>query len=172
MQSTSSPSCPICGHPVLRPDQDTCAECGLVWDDWIDRNAPKLAMGRLTWWMLLVVFPLVFTLPPLLTARGAVMGARTFEASYLLTIPGFAGICFLGIYYARAVGWRLARRLRRTPHQSEGSRPPSILWFILGWVLLTSALILIYFLMIRLGFYWFVHPLRPVLPGGTMPGIG
>lgn len=96
------------------------------------------------------------------------MGARTFEASYLLTLPGFAGIIFLGLYYAPAVGWRLARLGSR----SRESRPPSLLWSIVGFLLLLVLLVLIYFALIRLGFFWFVHPLRPVVPNGVPPVIG
>lgn len=122
--------------------------------------------------MLLVVFPLIFSIPPLLTARGAVVGARTFEASYLLTIPGFAGILFLAGFYARPVGWRLARRFRSGFRNGLRPAPPSRLWSLIGFLLLSLMLILIYFAMIRLGFYWFVHPLRQVLPGGMTPGVG
>ena len=118
--------------------------------------------------MLLVFFPLIFSIPPLLTARGAIIGAMTFEASYLLTIPGFAGILFLASFYARAFGWRLARRFRSDPQDLERLRTvqPSRVWTLIGFLLLLLTLILIYFVMIRLGFYWFVHPLRPVVPGG------
>ena len=165
-------SCPICGHPIIRPDQDACTECGLVWNEWLDREAPKLAMSRRTWWMLFFVFPLVFAVAPLLTARGAIMGARTFEASYLLTIPGFAGIMFLSGYYARAVGWRLARSTVRRGDRLQQSNPSSMLWSLLGFLVLLCLLILIYFVMIRLGFYWFVHPLRPVVPAGAPPVVG
>ena len=125
-------------------------------------------MGRGTWVLLLVVFPLVFSLAPLLTARGAVMGARTFEASYLLTLPGFAGILFLGFYYARPVGWRLAR----LAVPSREPRPPSRFWTCIGFVVLLTLLVLIYFVMIRLGFAWFVDPLRPALPNVGAGGGG
>ena len=172
MEPPSSVSCPICGHPVIRPEQSACSECGLFWSDWLDHEAPKLAMGRGTWWLVLVAFPLIFSIPPLLTARGAVMGARTFEASYLLTIPGFAGILFLSFYYARPVGWRLARRRRSEAQSLQRTARPSRLWSLIGFLLLSLLLILIYFAMIRLGFYWFVHPLRPVVPGAPMPGVG
>ena len=168
MPPPASPSCPICGHPVLRPEQEACSECGLPWADWLDHDAPKLRMRRRTWLLLLFVFPLIFAIPPLLTARGAIMGARTFEASYLLTLPGFAGIIFLGLYHARAVGWRLARLGSR----SRASRPPSLLWSIAGFLVLLVLLVLIYFVLIRLGFFWFVHPLRPVVPNGVPPVIG
>ena len=159
MDQTSPTSCPICGHAVLRPDQARCSECGLAWDDWVDRHAPRLSMGRSTWLLLLLVLPVVFSVLPLLTARGAVVGARTFEASYLLVIPGFIGILFLSVYYARAVGWRLARR------RSGNAAPPSLLWLVIGFLLLLVLQVLVYFLMVRIGFYLFVHPLRPVLPG-------
>ena len=172
MAPPSSLTCPICGHPIIRPQQGACTECGLLWTDWLDREAPKLAMGRLTWWMLLFVFPLIFAIAPLMTARGAVMGARTFEASYLLTLPGFAGILFLSGYYARAVGWRFARRAARKRRPLERSSPPSILWSVLGFITLLCLLILIYFVMIRLGFFWFVHPLRQAVPAGAPPMVG
>ena len=156
--------CPDCGHPVLRPGQDQCSECGLRWDGWIDRHASSLLITRSTWLIILVVLPLGFSVLPLLTARGAVVGARTFEASYLLTIPGFAGILFLSGYYARAIGWRLARRRGVRRPDPAGDRRPSPGWWLLGFLLLALLQSVLFLVVLRLGFVVFVDPLRPAMP--------
>ena len=169
-QAASRP-CPNCGHPVLRPQQRNCSECGLTWSDWIDRHASRLLITRSTWIILLLVLPMVFSILPLLTARGAVVGARTFEASYLLTIPGFAGILFLSSFYARAIGWRLSRWFsadRPSPSPAPED-PPSTRWLVLGFLLLAILQALLFMVVVRLGFVLFVDPLRPAMPNA--PGI-
>ena len=102
-------TCPDCGHGVLRPTQDRCTECGLQWDDWLDREGRRLSLHWRDWLLLLVVFPIIASVLPLLSGRGAITGARTFEASYLLTIPGFAGILYLSWRYARPMVWLFGR---------------------------------------------------------------
>ncbi len=94
--------------------QERCTECGLQWDDWLDRACDRIRMRTRDWLLLFVIFPVVAAIPPLLVGRGAIMGARTFEASYYLTIPAFAGM------------------------------------------------VVLYLVVIRLGFVFFVEPLRPV----------
>lgn len=155
-------TCPDCGHGVLRPTQDRCTECGLQWDDWLDREGRRLSLHWRDWLLLLVVFPIIASVLPLLSGRGAITGARTFEASYLLTIPGFAGILYLSWRYARPMVWLFGRRGRT---RSGGVvRRPRRAGLVLSFFLLLLMQIVLYLVAIRMGFVYFVEPLRPTPP--------
>ncbi len=155
-------TCPDCGYQLRRPEQDRCAECGLRWNDWMDSRARRIRMQGRDWFLLFVVFPIMASIPPLLTARGAVTGARTFESSYLLTIPGFAGILFLAWWYATPVLWRVTRSRRGA--SGAVSRPPSRVGSVAVFFLLLLLQVFLFLAAIRLGFMLFVQPLRPPPP--------
>ena len=139
----------------------------------------RLRMSGMDWLLLLVLCPVVISIAPLLTARGAITGARTFESSYLLTIPGFIGICFLSTWYARPVAWRLGRRRRQRAGETVRPAKPAV---VFAFLLLLIGQVLLYLALIRIGFVFLVEPLRPPLPGanirsmvvfeGEVPGRG
>lgn len=153
-------TCPDCGHEVRRPTQDRCTECGLQWDDWLDRESDRIRMRTRDWLLVLVVFPVIAAIPPLLVGRGAIMGARTFEASYYLTIPAFAGIIVLSWFFARPVVWWIGRRGRT--RRDGVARPPGVSARVAAFMLLFLVQVVLYLVVIRLGFVFFVEPLRPV----------
>ena len=159
--------CPDCGHPLSPTSQLRCTECGLPWADWMSGDRSRLRMTGRDWLLLLVVVPIVVAIPPLLAARGAVTGARTFESSYLLTIPGFAGIGFLAWWYATPVVWWLGRARRR--RGLEPKRPCRIPRLLCSLVLILG-LSFLFLLVIRIGYVLFVQPLRP--PPGPVPVLG
>lgn len=160
-------TCPDCGHGVLRPAQDRCTECGLQWDDWLDRDGNGLALHARDWFLLLLVFPIIASVLPLLSGRGAITGARTFEASYLLTIPGFVGILYLSWRYALPMAWRFGRRARA---RGAAVRLPQSRARFLAFLLLLVAQVVLYLVVIRMGFVFFVEPLRSIPPPIQTPG--
>lgn len=151
--------CPDCGHDVLRPSQSRCTECGLQWDDWLDEHAMHVRLRARDWLLLFVFLPVVASIPPLLTGRGAITGARTFEASYLLTIPGFVGIVYLAWRYASPFVWRWGRSARSL--RGGIVRRPHAAGCIAAFCLLLVMQVLLYLVVIRIGFVAFVEPLRP-----------
>lgn len=160
-------SCPDCGHDVRRPTQDRCTECGLQWNDWLDRESGRIRMRTRDWLLLLVVFPVVAAVPPLLVGRGAIMGARTFEASYYLTIPGFAGIIVLSWFYAQPITWWIGRRGRT--NRDGVHHPPRVGARVVAFMLLFLMQVVLYLVVIRMGFIFFVEPLRPVQQQAPVP---
>ena len=152
--------CPDCGHGVIRPAQDRCTECGLQWDKELDIQANRLSLQARDWLLLLVVFPILASALPLLAGRGAITGARTFEASYLLTIPGFAGILYLSWRYARPLIWLFGRQAR--VRRGGVVRKPQAVGIFLAFLALLLLQIVLYLAAIRMGFVFFVEPLRPV----------
>ena len=155
-------TCPDCGYRLHRPSQDRCNECGLLWADWMDSGRRRIRMGSRDWLLLLLVFPVLASIPPLLTARGAVTGAMTFESSYLLTIPGFAGIIFLSWWYAAPVLWRVTRSKRSAA--VEVPEPPARVGGVLVFLLLCLVQAFLFLAVIRVGFVLFVQPMRPPPP--------
>lgn len=161
--------CPDCGHGVLRPSQERCTECGLQWDGWLDQSVSRVMLRGRDWLLLLVVLPCVAAIPPLMTGRGAITGARSFEASYLLTIPGFVGIIYLSWRYALPLAWRFGRqsRIRR-----DGIvRRPGIVGCIAAFFLLLLLQVILFLVVIRLGFVYFVEPLRTIPPPRTVDDV-
>jgi hypothetical protein len=155
-------SCPDCGYQLHRPAQDRCTECGLRWADWMDSHEKRVRMRVYDWLLLLLVFPIMASIPPLLTARGAITGARTFESSYLLTLPGFAGIVFLSWWYSAPVFWRMTRARRSAAETVP--LPPSRIGGLIVLLLLMLLQAFLFLAVIRLGFIVLVQPLRPPSP--------
>jgi len=154
-------TCPDCGHDVLRPSQDRCTECGLQWEPWLDHEGVTLGLRMKDWFLLLILFPIIASILPILSGRGAIMGARSFEASYLLTIPGFAGIIYLSFRYAKPLAWRCMRRSRQ---RTGTTSHPGIGRWLPAMILLLFIQVLVYLVVIRLSFVFFIEPLRPKPP--------
>ena len=150
--------CAACGYKLLAGTHERCSECGLHLTPLTGYWSKRLFLRTRDFVLMLVVVPVLGTIPPLVAGVIAQRGAGTFETAYLLTLPVALIAIVFSALFAVPIAWRVAYRWHNC--QSTGEPPPFPGWIarVVAFLFLVIIQCALFLLILRIGFALVIQP--------------